>query len=278
MNKRISGLIIVLLLLLRIYILHSAQSDSINILKEGTGNNFNVFLGINYGSNYLYYGRTITENKPYYSADIMLLHKSGFWAAAAAYHLFNEVPYVNFYDLSLGWQNNFNTWLDGGITFTRFNFPKAGTDGTNLGFTFWTVQAGFDWQFLYTSINSSVLTGDEVNFYLIMKNSRYFQTKKFANNKMYFSFDPSFTFVAGTQEYYKVTVLRRPIGRWPGRIIVEESRNFELLDFQLTFPATFNWGNISIEPAITYYRPISISYNDFAKEGFYFYFSLFFNI
>lgn len=255
-----------------------AETDSVAAIPKESPKDFNFYIGGKYGSNYLYYGRTFSDNKPYYSTDLTLMHKSGFWTSGSVYHLFNETPYINFYDISVGWQENFNSWLDGGITFSRFVFPKANPDNTATGFSFWTFQAGFDWNFLYTSVNGSFLTGDQIDFYLILKNSRYFQTKKFNKGRMFVSFDPGFTFVAGSRDYYKVTQIRRRIGRWPGIILVEQERSFQMLDFEFSFPLALNWNNLSFEPSVTYYYPINLSYNDFSKEGFYLYFSLYISI
>lgn len=278
MGKGILKIILVFLLSALFNSASSAELDSLNNPVNTPPKNLRVFIGGNYGSNYLHYGRTFSENKPFYSTDLTFMHKSGFWTSGSVYHLFNESPYINFYDLSVGWQENFKPWFDGGITYTRFIFSKTDTDGSAAGFSFWTLQAGFDWNFLYSSINASVLTGDNIDFYLIINNSRYFQTKSFARNKMYFSFDPSFTFVAGSRDYYKVTLVRRRIGRWPGTIIVEEERSFELLDFEFTFPVALNWNKFAFEPALTYYYPINLTANDFSKEGFYLYFSLLISI
>jgi hypothetical protein len=256
----------------------SSEIDSLKNTSLAGEKKLTTYIGSNFGSNYLYYGRTFSGNKPYYSTDLTLMHESGFWTSGSVYHLFNETPYINFYDLSVGWQENFKPWLDGGITFTRFIFPKTDIDGSAIGFSFWTFQAGFDWNFLYSSINASVLTGENIDFYLIVKNSRYFQTKTFAKNKMYFSLDPSFTFAAGSSDYYKVTQIRRRIGRWPGAIIVEKERSFQLLDFEFTFPVAFNWNKFTLEPAVTYYYPVNLTFNDFSQEGFYFYVSLLISI
>jgi hypothetical protein len=255
-----------------------AETDSLTAIPKESPKDFSFYIGGNYGSNYLYYGRTFSDNKPYYSTDLTLMHKSGFWASGSVFHLFNETPYINFYDISVGWQKNFNSWLDGGITFSRFVFPGANADNSAAGFSFWTFQAGFDWNFLYTSVNGSFLTGDQIEFYLILKNSRYFQTKKFNKGRMYVSIDPGFTFVAGSRDYYKITQTRRSIGRWPGMVVVEEERSFEMLDFEFSIPLAMNWNNLSFEPSIIYYYPINLSYNDFSKEGFYLYFSLYISI
>lgn len=278
MGKGLLQLILVLLTSAFFYSAGSTELDSLNNSVNTPEKKLTVYIGGNYGSNYVYYGRTFSKNKPFYSTDLTFMHESGFWTSGSVYHLFNETPYINFYDLSFGWQEDFKPWLDGGIIFTRFIFPKTDIDGSAVGFSFWTFQAGFDWNFLYSSINASVLTGDNIDFYLIVNNSRYFQSKSFARNKMYFSFDPSFTFVAGSSDYYKVTQVRRRIGRWPGAIIVEKERSFQLLDFEFTFPVAFNWSKFALEPALTYYYPINLTYNDFSKEGFYLYFSLLISI
>jgi hypothetical protein len=255
-----------------------AETDSLITNPKDLQKNFSLYIGGNYGSNYLHYGRTFSDNKPYYSADLTLMHKSGFWTSGSLFHLINETPFINFYDISVGWQENFNSWLDGGITFSRFVFPGANTDNSAAGFSFWTFQAGFDWNFLYTSLYGSFLTGDQIDFYLIIKNSRYFQSKKFNKGRMYASFDPGFTFVAGSRDYYKITQIRRRIGRWPGIILVEQERSFQMLDVEFSFPLALNWNNLSFEPSVTYYYPINLSYNDFSKEGFYLYFSFYLSI
>lgn len=238
----------------------------------------NAYIGGNYGTNYLYYGRTFSENKPFYSTDFTLTHNSGFWAAASVYHLFNESPYINFYDLTFGWQDTLSSWFDAGVFYTRFVFPGVNTDGSAVGFNFWNFQVGFDWRVLYTSFNGSVLTGDQIDFYLIIKNSHYFQTRKIGKSDLFLSFDPSFTFVAGSQDYYKVTVIRRRMGRWPGGILIEDKRSFQLLDFEFRLPVAINIHKFTLEPSVTYYQPINLSYNDLSKQGFYFYLSFYISL
>lgn len=257
---------------------HSADVDTLKTEDDVPVEKFSFFLGAKYGSNYVYYGRSFSENKPFYSTDLNIMHKSGFWTSGSVYHIYNEKPYINFYDLSLGWQDNFNSWLDGGISFSRFVFPRLNFDGSSVGFSYWNFQTGLDWIFLYSSISASFVTGDNIDFFLVVKNSRYFQTKKFSKEKMYFSFDPSLTLVAGTSDFYKVTLVKRGFGRWPGIISVVEDRSFQILDMEMSFPFALNWGKFSFEPAISYYHPVNLTYNDISKQGFYFNFSLYLNI
>ncbi len=257
---------------------YSSGPDSVADNKNFQDQAVSAFIRCNFGTNYFYYGRTFSGNKPFYSTDLTLMHKSGLLGAVSLYHLYNEKPYINYYDLTVGWQDELTEWFDMGFFYTRFVFPQINTDGSAVGFNFWTFQAGFDWKVLYTSLNGSVLSGDQADFYLTIKNSHYIQTKKISKTDLYFSFDPSFTFVAGSRDYYKVTIIRRRPGRWPGGIVIEEERSFQILDFEFNLPVALNWRKLTLEPSVMYYYPINLSYNDLSKEGFHFYLSFYISL
>lgn len=242
-----------------------------------------LYIGSNFGSNYFFLGQSHSGNRPYFSSDMTVMLKNGMWFSGAIYHLTEYKPFIGTFDLSIGWQKDFNKWLDGGISISRLVYPSAIDDSPTIHYTYYHLQAGADWRILYTSISAGILVVEESEFYFQVKHSRYFQTGKFLNGTAYFSFDPGISFLAGTISERELSTGAAGIGgRGRGQptttTTYSEEKTFKWLDMELSLPVGLSWKNITVEPCLTYYYPFNLPDEIVSNKGPYVYLSLYLKI
>lgn len=218
-----------------------------------------VFAGIGYGSNLIYYGTSLTGHQPYLAAELLFAWKEGFWAGAGFFHLPGNHPFITFSNFIAGYSHAFNQVFDISTSISRFNANNINTVDNYADYTFFSASLGIDWVLLYTSIKPGWLFSHKNSFYLLIKNSHYFFTPNLGNTSTYFSFNPGFSFMLGTYAWLShATQPLYPIRRRPGLIItpvpIEVKKEFRPLDMQLSLPIALNTKRISLElePAFFY--------------------------
>ncbi len=218
-----------------------------------------VFAGVGFGSNLIYFGTSLTGNQPYLSAELLYAWEEGIWAGAGFFHLPGTQPFIAFSNFAVGYSHVFNQIFDASTSISRFNANNVASVDTYSDYTFLSASLGIDWVVLYTSIKPGWLFAQENSFYLLVKNSHYFFTRNLGNSNSFFSFNPGLSFMIGTYAWLSHTTRPLyPIRRRPGMIItpvpIEVNQEFRPLDMQISLPVAFNTKRMSLEfePAFFY--------------------------
>lgn len=252
---------------------HNKSSDGIHSLYSGIGA----------GSNMIYLGTSISNNKPFYSAAVTYGYRNSLYASVSASHLSGTDPYIAFCNVAVNYRHTFNTWFDISSDIAGYKAAESLQDSLFADFAYIDLTTGFDWRLLYTRITFSGLISEENGFYLQISNSRYFETPLFFNGKALVSFDPDIDILfgnlisvetaSGNKKYGNVPPFSHARKKQAGST-TSYSEKFGLLDLQFSLPVTFSCGKFSIEAEPVYLLPV---YSDPAytePEGF----ALFINV
>lgn len=232
-----------------------------------------VYIGAGYGSDLLYSGYSLSGKKPYYSMDVLYSFKKHWSASAAIYNLDGAEPTIAFYDMALSYRRYFNSWLDAGASLSAY-FTSASIQDTYFGnFAYLTMTGGFDWRILYTRFVYSALLDDSGSHYLQVKNSHYFSTNDFWEDKAYMDFNPTINFVLGDR--FKLMRIEPQPGSDPE---MSYDSSFGLMDMEISVPIAFNYNAISLEVEPLYYIPIHKDPDFPAENGLFFFINMYFRV
>jgi hypothetical protein len=258
-----------------------------SVRKEAPQDIHSLYTGIGTGSNMIYLGTSISNNKPFYSASVTYGYRSSLFISASASHLSETTPFLAFYNLATNYSHTFNSWFD--ISSDIAGYKTAGSlkDSLFSDFAYVNLTAGFDWKLLYTRISFSGVMSVENGFYLQISNSRYFETPEFFNGKaqVYFNPDIDILFgnligidtISGGKRYGNAPPFSHSRKK-PVNSTETFSEKFGLLDFQFSLPVTFNYGRLSLEAEASYLLPVNSDPDYPEPEGFTFYLNAIFKI
>jgi len=224
-----------------------------------------LYTGAGYGSNMVYLGSTISQNRPYGFASLTYGFNDAFYLSGSAVHLTDISPFAAFYTASASFSHTFNSWFDISAGISRYQVQQSLTDTLFNSFTYGEINLGIDWKLLYTRFSAGGIFSGETRGYYQIKNSRYLQTPEFTKKKLYFSFDPYANLIFGTITKSE-TVSGTVINSFPpfrkhgtGSQSVSTTRYtslFTLVEVDFGIPVAFNTPRITIEAEPGYIYPL----------------------
>jgi hypothetical protein len=246
-----------------------------------------LFCSAGFGSNMIYLGSTISQDKPFYSTGLTYAYKNHFFASLSASHLKGVSPYVAYYTLSFDYTHTFNSWFDISADLSGYKAAASLQERLFSDFAFINFTAGFDWKLIYTKLSIGGLISDNSRGYLQIRNSRYFQITEFSNGNGLISFDPNINTLfgqlvkietsAGTTKFGYSPPFRHLKKKTTGTI-ESYSYKYGLMDFEFSLPLTFSYGNFSIEADPEYMLPAYTNPDYPAPKGFSFFLNASFKI
>jgi len=169
------------------------KSDSTGI----EASHHSMFSGLGYGSNMIYLGSTISQNQPYGYASMVYGFKDKLYAGVSAVHLKDRDPYFAFSIGSLSYNHTFNSWFDISAGISYYHIAQSLADTLFNSFLYGNLTLGFDWRLLYSKLTIGGMFSEETSPFILLSNSRYFQTPSFSSKNLFFSFDPYVNLIFG---------------------------------------------------------------------------------
>ncbi len=256
-----------------------------------------LFAGMGYGSNMIYMGSNVSQDKPYYSGSLTYGYKNMFFATVSTNHLSAFDPFIDFSTFSLSYNHNLKKWLDISLGISRYQVNNELSDTLFSNFNYGYLSLGFDWKILYTSISAGGILSDASTSYFNLRNSRYIQTPKLFNAKGYFYFDPYINLLFGkltkttTSEGTSIGVTPpftpgRSSGGGTGSgsgggsssSTITTSAFFSLMEADFGLPAGLSIGKFTIEAEPGYVLPTYSNTDVLYPKGFTFLLNLYIQI
>jgi hypothetical protein len=240
-------------------IVKKARADSVR--NKSTENNHSFYAGTGAGSNMIYLGTSISENKPFYSAAVTYGYRNSFFVSASASHLYETRPYLAFYSAALNYHHVFNSWFDIAMDAAAYKTSQVLQDSVFSDFAYLNLTSGFDWKLLYTRISVCGVISENSGLFFMISNSRYFETAGFLHGKALVYFDPDFDILLGDQATIVTTSGTPQPGKAPpfshagkktGNMPDVYDERFRLMDFEISLPVTFSYGKFSLEAQPNY--------------------------
>jgi hypothetical protein len=265
----------------------SKPAKESSVQEKSSRDIHSLYTGIGAGSNMIYLGTSISNNKPFYSAAVTYGYRNSLFISASASHLTETTPYLAFYNLAMNYSHTFNSWFDISADIAGYKTAESLQDSLFSDFAYVNLTTGFDWKLLYTRISFSGVISHENGFYLQISNSRYFETPEFFNGKALISFYPDFNMLFGnlistdTASGNKKYGMPPPFShskKKPGNSNETYSEKFGLIDLQFSLPVTFSYGRFSLEAEASYLLPVYSDPYYPEQQGFTFYLNALFKI
>ena len=234
-------------------------------------------VGVSYGSDASFFGRTNQTKYPFYTADIIYNSKSGFFVYGSVWKVIGSLPTIDETDLGGGYAYRLSPKFKGSISYTKFLFDDntqilKSASSNDINFN-----NSFNWNILKTGITMDYLYGKSNDFFVTISNSHYFESSfGVFDDKDYLTFTPGFNVILGTQNFVQrfshdhdffgntVTNPAPGTGTVPPPVPPNEddyrnaNRNFTALDYNIKIPLAYNRPHYTLEASYKYSIPVNV--------------------
>lgn len=240
-----------------------AVTDTDTIIRKQS-----ISVGINYGSDAMFFGRTGPITYPFMSTDVVYNSKLGFFVYGSALRLLGYRTSVDEIDLGGGYLYRPSKKFSGSISYNRFIFNKEERIIESATSNDINWKNSFDWKPFKSTVIFDYLFGKSSDFFMTVSQSKYFETKgKIFSDDDYVSFNPGVSVIIGTQNFverysldhderllvdniYKFGPTAPPTGVNNGRL------NF--LNYSFKLPIAYNRPHYTFEVTYKYSIPVNV--------------------
>ena len=242
-----------------------AVADTDTVLRKRS-----ISIGVNYGSDVLFFGRTGPIKYPFVSTDVLYNSKTGFFIYGSAVQVIGYSPIVDEIDFGAGYLFNYSKKASGTISYSRFIFNDdavlviKSASSNDIDF-----KNSFNWKFAKSSVIGDYLFGKSNDFFLTLNTSKYIETNfSIFDDKDYLSFNPTITAIFGTQNFvqkfsidhrYRLDLdnIYAPGGGEPPSFLYNNGR-FNILNYSFKLPIAYNRPHYTLEASWKYSIPVNV--------------------
>ena len=235
-------------------------------------------VGIAYGSDAMFFGRTGPIRYPFFTANAVYNTKQGFFVYGSLLRLIGYRTSIDEIDIGGGYLYKPSKNLTGTISYTHFIFNKerrviesASSHDINFKNT-------YDWKFMRSSLTLDYLFGKASDFFVTLNVSKYFETNwGIFDDKDYLTFTPGISAIIGTQNFVEKYAIDQKdrllinnliVHGTPERIPYNNGR-FNPLNYSFKIPIAYNRPHYTFEASYKYSIPVNVEGSLMNKrEGF----------
>lgn len=232
-------------------------------------------IGVSYGSDASFFGRTNQTKYPFYTTDFIYNTKFGLFVYGSAWKVVNSAPVIDETDLGIGYSYHPTKKFQGSISYTKFLFDKntqilKSASSNDINFN-----NSYNWKILKTGVIMDYLFGKSDDFFVTLSNSHYFESSfGVFDNKDYLTFTPAFNIILGTQNFvqrfskdhdffHDADNNASPAAPPPPPPPNEDdyskaNRSFNILDYNIKIPIAYNRPHYTIEASYKYSIPVNV--------------------
>ena len=228
-----------------------------------------ISVGLNYGNDVWFYGRTSPIKYPFMGTDVIYNSKSGVFVYASAMKVLGYDPLIDEIDLGAGYFYKYSKKATGTISYSRFFFNKdaanviksASSNDINFKNT-------YDWKIAKSSITTDYLFGKSSDFLVTFNISKYIETSwSIFDDQDYLSFNPSISAIFGTQNFVQKFSNDHPnkfelydVSSPPEGSPQNPYNNgrFNALNYSVKLPIAYNRPHYTLEASWKYSIPVNV--------------------
>jgi len=223
-----------------------------------------IYTSLGFGNN-MVLGSTFSQDQPFYFGSLIYGYNNELFASVSTFHLSDFKPFLAYHTFTLNYCHVFNSWFDISMGASRYQVASGLTDTLFNSFFYGDLTIGIDWRLIYSKLSVGGLFSETSSAFFQMRNSRYFQTPEFFNNKVYISFDPYASLLFGsltrttTSEGTTIGITSPIHSSGSGKNSSGSSITstfFGLMEVDLGLPVGFNIGKFTLEAEPGYVIPI----------------------
>ncbi len=226
-----------------------------------------IAVGINYGSDAMFFGRTGPIKYPYMSTNVIYNTKQGFFAYGSALRLLGYRTLVDEIDVGGGYYYHFTPKLSGTISYTHFIFNKEERVIESASAHDINFKNTYNWGLFKSSATLDYLFGKASDFFVTINAAKYFETDwNVFDDKDYLSFNPGVSLIVGTQNFvqrYSVEhedriALNNIIIHGTGQPNPYNNGRFNALNYSFKIPVAYNRPHYTFEFSYKYSIPVNV--------------------
>ncbi len=220
-----------------------------------------ILLSAKYQNAFNFLGRDFGADIGLVTSDLMYYFNSGVYFNVSAIKFLQEsLPWQ--YSGTLGYNRELSKKTDINLSYSQFLISGESnvTGIQNLGFAQATF--GWEWGFLYSTIQFQTLFNENVDYFVNSSHSRYFEFDQKLFKKINVAFEPKFTLMSGTSEFYRMG------GYDLTNQNTTEFQQFQLLNWEAMLPITFGIGYWDLEFQAKYLNPLNLPDFDESRNRF----------
>lgn len=239
-------------------------SDSDTVIRKQSAT-----VGVSYGSDVQFFGRTGPITYPFVSADAIYNTKNGFFIYASSLKVLGYNPFFDEIDLGGGYLYNISKNFRGSVSYTRFFFNKdaaqiiksASSNDVN-----W--DNSYNWGFAKSGVILDYLFGKESDIFVTLNTSKYIESKfSIFDDKDYLSFSPGVSAILGTQNFvqryaddhrYRMDAANLFASDPDNQLMARSNSLFKMLNYSFKLPIAYNRPHYTFEFAYKYSIPINV--------------------
>lgn len=273
----------IIAVLLTVSNLTYSQQEVLPVTDAEKGSPHSLYAGTGFGSNMVYMGTSISQDKPYFYGSLTYGFKDKLFVSASGFHLNAFDQALAFSTLGTNYSQVVNSWFDISVGLSGYLVNKNLVDTLFTNFLYGDLALGFDWKILYTKVSVGGLFAESSGVYFQMRNSHFFQTPELLNGKAYVSFDPYVNMLFGSMTETK-TADGTTIGITPPYHTKKSGGGsstttiFGLTEIDLGIPIAFNTNRFTFEAEPGFAIPLYSDTDPLNPKGFVFLLSCFIKI
>jgi hypothetical protein len=225
-----------------------------------------ISVGLNFGSDAMFFGRTGPIRYPFYSADVIYNTKQGFFVYGSLLRLIGYRTTIDEIDIGGGYLYRPSKKFSGSVSYTRFIFNKeqriiesATNNDINL-------KNAYNWGPFKSTVILDYLFGRSNDFFITISQSKYFEPnwRLFSNND-YITFNPSISMILGTQNFVQTYNLDHQTRFISANIYQNtfspyqyNNGRFNALNYSFKVPIAYNRPHYTFEFAYKYSIPVNV--------------------
>ncbi len=240
------------------------SSDTDTVIRKQSAT-----VGVSYGSDVQFFGRTGPITYPFVSADAIYNTKNGFFIYASGLKVLGYNPFFDEIDLGAGYLYNISKNFKGSASYTRFFFNKdaaqiiksASSNDVN-----W--DNSYNWGFAKSGVILDYLFGKESDIFVTLNTSKYIESKfSIFDDKDYLSFSPGVSAILGTQNFvqryaddhrYRMDAANLFASDPDNQLMAHNNSLFKMLNYSFKLPIAYNRPHYTFEFAYKYSIPINV--------------------
>ncbi len=226
-----------------------------------------ISVGLSYGSDAMFFGRTGPIRYPYFAANAVYNTKQGFFAYGTILRLIGYRTSIDEIDIGGGYFYKPSKKLTGAISYTHFIFNKERRvieSATSHDINF---KNTYDWKFMRSSITLDYLFGKASDFFVTLNVSKYFEPNwRLWGEDDYLTFNPGISAIIGTQNFVEKYAIDQKDRLIYNNMIVYgttervpyNNGRFNALNYSFKIPIAYNTPHYTFEASYKYSIPVNV--------------------
>jgi hypothetical protein len=224
-------------------------------------------VGVSYGSDALFFGRTGPITYPYMTVDAVYNTKGGFFVYGTALKLLGYPTLTDEVDVGGGYLYRFSKIYKFSASYNRFIFKDDERVIASAAANDLNVKNNFNWKLFQSSITFDYLFGKASDYFNTISISKYYETSfGIFDQKDYLTINPSISAILGTQNFvqrYTQDHLDRLAYEsvaifGDDHVPAYNNGRFNVLNYSFKIPIAYNRAHYTLEAAYKYSIPVNV--------------------